>query len=565
MRTRQLNHNKNINKLLLAWFCGGILICLPNNGGSGLALPQNLLAWSLMACLYIISSAHNPGLSGTLSWRKYIGGMFFGLLLWLLPLLWTKELSWFVNALPRALGAIGFFLLLYKLRSYEITEKARLQIITIVILSALIQSGYATIQLLSDAKIQGGRPYGSFQQVNVLASFLATGISCATLVYTRKEFFLQGGNLYHSIYWKILSGIAIIMLPAVIILLQSRAGYIGASISVIVILTAQGLNGQKCAVFQASLLIFCGILLGVIWLQYGHKLLPGLALPIISKEGSTSSRIHMLSVTWKMILSHPFLGNGYGGFEAVYGHFAMRIPPGIEGDTVTHPHNELLFAWAEGGIIAAGGLIIMIVSAVRFIFLPTAMATCGVALVVPLLVHMNLEYPLYQSASHGLLMIILLCVAGPLHTNAIVKFKKPSIRKFIPVVINITTGMCVLSFMVTALITQHRITLVERHNLTELAFNEDNVMKELINPISQNTRLSFDRHVSLLLRFNTTRNPDVLTEFYTWGNDYLKTHNDPNVYDSLIRIANAMNSPESKRLCEEAHGRWQSDIRFNCN
>jgi O-antigen polymerase len=119
-------------------------------------------------------------------------------------------------------------------------------------------------------------------------------------------------------------------------------------------------------------------------------------------------------------------------------------------------------------------------------------------------------------------------------------------------------------FMITALQTQQQLTLVEQQGLQPLADDERQVLASLANPWSQSSRLDFDRHVALLLRFNHTRDLAQLAAFRRWGLRYIQTHNDPAVYASLLTIARAQQLPEAARLCEEAHGRWLRDPRFVC-
>ncbi len=102
--------------ILLLWLCGGLLYVLPNHGGSGLELPQNILAWCAIAllamgCLCCIIHRRS-GFTYSLppgSLLIIIGGV-----LWSLPLLWSPKHDWMWNALPRVMalwGLIGLYVL----------------------------------------------------------------------------------------------------------------------------------------------------------------------------------------------------------------------------------------------------------------------------------------------------------------------------------------------------------------------------------------------------------------------------------------------------------------------
>lgn len=130
------------------WFCGLLNYILPNHGGAGLNLPQNLLAWSVMAliglwCLYRLPEKREVALpSGTLL-------VMAGILLWSLPLLWTPRADWRLNALPRVLalwGMAGFWLLLLYATS---GIRLRARWLLILVTAALMQAGWAVWQFFN--------------------------------------------------------------------------------------------------------------------------------------------------------------------------------------------------------------------------------------------------------------------------------------------------------------------------------------------------------------------------------------------------------------------------------
>lgn len=186
----------------------------------------------------------------------------------------------------------------------------------------------------------------------------------------------------------------------------------------------------------------------------------------------------------------------------------------------------------------------------------------GVALLLPIAVHMNLEYPLYQSATHGLTIIMLLVVCGAASA------RNKEQRQTLPILWRSAATLipvAVLVFMVTGLQTQQQLTRIEQQGLLPFVFNEQAVTDSLLNPYSQPGRIDFDRHVALLVRFNQTHDLTLLDSFSNWAEDYLKVHNDPSVYASLLMILRAQRLPSAERICQEAKGRWQSDPRFICD
>ncbi|MFQ9621647.1 MAG: Wzy polymerase domain-containing protein [Enterobacteriaceae bacterium] len=80
-----------------------------------------------------------------------------------------------------------------------------------------------------------------------------------------------------------------------------------------------------------------------------------------------------------------------------------RRVPGL-----TYPHNDLLFWWVEGGAVALLGLLVLGVSGFWLLLRrPGVRQLALLACLMPILLHTQLEYPLYQSPVHWLLVLIL--------------------------------------------------------------------------------------------------------------------------------------------------------------
>ncbi|HAT1589347.1 TPA: O-antigen polymerase, partial [Citrobacter farmeri] len=356
------------------------------------------------------------------------------------------------------------------------------------------------------------------------------------------------------------SAVAVLILPAVLVILQSRAGSLGAA-SGVILLSLSKWPQQKRRITNACLLITAGIGIGLAGLHLINVIYPDFSV-IVDKENSTSARIYMLKLTWQLILTHPIMGCGYGSFESLFGQLAQITPPGLEADTMQYPHNELLYAWVEGGIVAVIGILLIVVGILKRLWGKGGTKYAGVALLLPLAIHTNLEYPLYQSATHCLTLIMLLVISGrQIVTTHEDEIKQPYRVWRIPAGI---LTVAILLFMITGLQTQARITKIEQQGLMPLAVNEQAELKALLNPYSQYERLEFDRHVAMLLKFNLTRDPALLEQFRHWAEAYLELHNDPSVYASLLMIARAYHQPNAENICQQAKGRWLSDPRFVC-
>lgn len=556
--------NRGVTLLLISWFCGGLLFVLPNQGGAGLTLPQNLMAWSVMAMIALWCVCHpvirrHPERETALPAGTAM--IIVGAVLWSLPLFWTPRVDWQFNAIQKVVALWGMVALYLLLLCTTSCRRLRGYWLAIIAISALMQAGYAFWQIIEIDDLPGGRPYGSFQQVNVLASFLATGLACALWLY------LQNTRRLMHLIWSV----ALVTLPASLVLLQSRAGTLGALLALLILLLAMGRHQKQRAV-DAVILIVGGVGLGCVILYAGHYFNLNM-IPVVDKGGSTTTRIYLLKLTWALIKMHPVAGNGYGSFESLFGQLAQQIPPGLESATVLYPHNEILYAWAEGGLVAVAGIFCIVTGVLQRLWSRGGARWVGFALLLPITLHMNLEYPLYQSMTHGLTLILLFVVLGngmkssPVKgTNAAVANRQFPFRCVSQTwrVVAMVISVGVFVFMITGAQTQQALTNIEQQQLEPLAFNEKNTLQWLSNPYSQYSRLDFDRHVALLVRFNRQRKNASLEEFRTWAEAYLQVHNDPSVYFSLLSILRFQQSPNAEAICHQAKGRWLSDPRFVC-
>lgn len=534
------NPTKKITILFFLWFCAGLLWVLPNHGGSGLALPQNLLAWSVLALIALWCAVNTQ--NHTTIYPPGTLWIVIGAVMWSLPILWSPSPAWQWNALPKVLalwGLVTMWLLLLKSTSGFRLKHSWL---LILIIATILQVIYGAVQLSDMASLPKGRPYGSFQQINVYASFLATGLLCTLWLFT----------ISHQKLTALLSVIALVFIPAMLVLVQSRTGYLGAIIGSAIMLQARRQNRRP-----AIILMMAGTVAGLCLLYLGPKYFPSMIPTMVESEGSTVQRWYMLRLTWQLICAHPILGNGYGSFEVLLGQLSQQIPPGIESTTIQYPHNELLYTWMEGGVIALLGLLLMVAGVCIRLWGKGGRRWTGLALLLPIAIHMNLEYPLYQSVTHGITLVMLLTITGP-------AARAQQIAKSSGTLFRISVGVvasAVLMFMLSGVVSEIRLTRIEQQGLMPLV--QDNTIS-LLNPWSQHDRLDFDRHVVLLLKFNLTQNAALLVQYQSWAEKYIRTHNNPDVYNTLMMIYRVSGGTSAQNICLKAKSMWPKDLRFSC-
>lgn len=567
--------------LFSAWFCIGLLCYLPDNGGSGLALPFNIFCWLVMATatlwlvLTLPAGALRIQVYRHARWSGWTWLLPAGALLWSAPLLWSPSAESRLESLPHVAALWGLLGFLWLLRRLPLRTLRLRHWLTVLWCAALLQALFGFLQVTMLAKLggfTGNRPFGIFQQANVQASFLATGLACLLFcqLFIRSKSFLI----------RMVAGFATVFLPFVLMLLQSRAGGLGAScaalvLSVVYLKSANTLRG----LILPWLLIGAGIGLAIL-LQHGKlEFLNTLGIStqnlmaMRDTSASTQDRWYILQNTWQMILQHPWMGSGYGSFEAAFAQQTLSSGGVYNSATLIHPHNELMYAWAEGGLVALSGMLLMIAGIALSLWQKGGLRWGGIALLLPIAVHMNLEFPLYQSVPHGMALVIVLSLVLAPYIPAGETLKKEQcnmgglcicIREEGLRAVAFVTGLIVLTFMAGALQTQQALVAVERQGMYPLVVDESGTVDKLWNPWSLPTRLDFDRHISLLMRYNLTRDARLLTQFDGWAADYLTRHNDPNMMASRLMIARTLTPATWPALCHHAHLQWPADERFQC-
>lgn len=151
-------------------------------------------------------------------------------------------------------------------------------------------------------------------------------------------------------------------------------------------------------------------------------------------------------------------------------------------------------------------------------------------LTLPIALHLMTELPLYQSAAHWLLLILLGRLMIPENMQESATTAPALWQRWLHYAV-IFSALSTLLFMVTGFKTGRVLTLAERGGLVDMR-----PLDNLTNPYIQWERYQYIRHINLLLQFNQHQDPALLTQFSAWAEQYIQLHNDPNVYQSLIMI-----------------------------
>ncbi|WP_227512202.1 Wzy polymerase domain-containing protein [Klebsiella aerogenes] len=153
-------------------------------------------------------------------------------------------------------------------------------------------------------------------------------------------------------------------------------------------------------------------------------------------------------------------------------------------------------------------------------------------LFLPLVLHILAELPVYVSAVHGLLLVVLLRLALPVRDSHPYRRYRVGRHRRTGLILA-GSLLCVAGgvFMVTGLQSASKLQEAERFRLMD-----PTPLGQLLNPYAQSDRLLFDQAVSDLMAFNLTQDPVFIRQFHARAGTWLSRHNDANLTATLLQI-----------------------------
>nr|WP_241392292.1 O-antigen ligase family protein [Serratia entomophila] len=456
----------------------------------------------------------------------------------------------------------------------RLSRLQRQGVMLIVLLAVSGQAVLALVQLFAPAWAwvpmkAGSRVYGIFQQPNVLASFMSTGLALALMLFLLPGFALVRSRYEHC--RQAFLGVLLLVLPMLLIWIQSRVGWLGGGL--VALLFLWRFNARfpaRCK--QATVLLGAGVLIGLIGMLVAG---PEDGLRYLNHGASNHARWTMLHDTLRMIAEKPWLGWGYGSFEYNFLHFRINLqPPTVVSEIANHPHNEILLWWVEGGLVALLGMGLILLGCVRLVLRAwrweaaafeagrrdTGEASSLCLVLFPMALHTQLEYPFYLSALHFMVFLMVLAmlerqVSGVMASRALPAFWGRMLRGLLP-----TASVAILLLMVFALQGGIILTRAERAGLMDM--REVQTMPAPARWVHYE-RVLFDEQVNALLTYNRTRDEHLLVRYACWAQDYLMRRIDANVYASLIMILHYQRQEvTAEHYRQDAHLFFPADTRF---
>lgn len=520
----------------LFFWCGVMHLYWSNNGGSGLSLPLNITSW-IYAAVLVASTAmlvpHRRWRITVPAMGFTLGALILTLLCLLTPGVWRSEALLVMGAL---LGGVVVYLVTLQI---PLTVNVRTALLALLWGACVIEClafvyqywHWPGVDYWEFAWRRGTRPYGIFQQVNLLASFTACGVLLSALLFLR-----LGGR------YRIVFGIALVMMGFVLHESQSQTGYLSLAVGEVLLL----------AVFPAQrrtlLLLLLPLALGM---AAGAAARHFLSVATVDHLTTSHVRWTVLKTSLALFAERPWIGWGVGSFAAVF--LERAGPLGLS--SISHPHNELVLWLVEGGLVGLVGALCFIAGGLWLWLHGNRWRRACLVAALPVVIHMLTEYPVRQSTPHWLLLILLLrCADSALKGASLTRLATSLIR-----VLAFISFLVVTPLLLLTLQTQQQLTLAERQS-TQWQLAESLPVGGWLLV----TRYRFDLQMGYLQRYQRTRDARWLALVRRWAPDYVRVHPDPNISFTQILLALQQHDlVEAQRLATRFYLIYPNDRRIS--
>lgn len=538
----------------LYWLLG-MHFFMHNPGGAGLYLPFNAWGW-IFASLVIGLGLWQVTLQQRLVFSSLQGCLWLGALLLLLPMAYPGfELKDY--AIPRLLGLFAGLLFLFCLYQWELVRASRDRLLYLLLGAVAIEALLGLVQyyLLSPGNWLGydtraNRPYGIFQQPNVMATFMATGLALASWLE------LRGNN---HVWLRGLRYGVIVAASLLLVVLQSRVGQLGGLLALILLAPQLHRQGLLVRIFGLVLLGVAAGLASQYWVSGVER--------GMNEYLSGGARSDIWPFTLHLLLQNWLLGVGYGGFESTFFHAyteARQVDPniGMVIYNLDHPHNEFLYWAVEGGLapmigmVLMGGALLWRVSKAGWV-----KGAALLALVTPILLHTQTEYPLYHAIALWWALLLLVYVLDAEVEEGLQASGRASWREYVyrPWLllrfVAIIIPLLVVPFMLTAIHTAWVVTKYERGG-----YKEPTLLLDVVNPMAWLTRVEFDVNSVRLMVGLQANNHAELEAYLDWGQAFVSHTPRANIYANMVIALDALGRKEEARaLRREALALYPGD------
>lgn len=548
--------DKIITLLLGLFLTLGLNVYTSNSGGQGFVQTLNSLSSvELIATLTIIGFV--------LSSRKlfyYERSITFLILLVVfifVSALFNNNRMW---DLTLTFACVGLLILAVFI-VINLEEHSRQKVVYLIVLSALLQAFVGLVQMwLPDFSatvlkynFDYGRPYGIFSQVNVYASYITTGLACTWMLLTARS---PIKNKHITSFLLLL----VIVFSFAISQTQSRTAILSSVLlSFFIAFFIFKINyfdrKRKCIYLLTIFFSLCTIglsdsLINRFYDESSFSEAQQVDVNLVSESvdklktengflgRSTDAREFIYKNTLLMILEKPLLGYGYGSFEAAHLSFmAKSYHDGLSSKAgwygLKHPHNILLYTWAEGGILPVLGILLLVGYGLYCIYRVGDQGLVYLALLIPITMHLMTELPFTASVPHIFLYGLLI---GLIVSN----FREPlntlSNRKCAKAILVLATMSITMLVPYALLYSKSYINLLNYEKRLPEAVKENATFLLDINEVEGPIGYKFEL-LRREVQFNkalSSKNPLLFSDYLKWAQNNVKESPSPFIYRTVI-------------------------------
>lgn len=418
MQNQRLLPSRILESLLFLLFVVSPFYITSSIGGTGFDLPFNISVW-FAATLVIGCMLWHIASSDTITLPKnylYLLMLPAGILLSAVIAGVVEPVTWLFRILYILAGVI-FLFGLFQFKSLSVER-----VLFFIVISGLLVSIYGVVEIhqwqdfIGDwlPRSNDNLPTTIFQQVNVTASYLVTGILIA--IFLSFDKWTENKKIIQSVLF-----VTIALSVYVVISSGSRLGLLALALGGLLLII--GSFESICKRKYSSLLLILTLVLSV-WIATADFSAKNTGLNYalnktyqLTEANHTDIRAILYGVSIDAVKSSPLIGHGIGSFSkewVINARSWYDKYPSVENMpyTLDHPHNEIMMWAVEGGVISVLGILIALFST-AWIVIRFYGKKCFVffALLLPISIHTQLEQPFYISSLHWFLWLFLIYLA----------------------------------------------------------------------------------------------------------------------------------------------------------
>jgi len=377
-----------------------------NYGGSGLDIPINPLGWIIVSALISLGLIQIIKTSRFL-YNKYLVVVAACCCLLLIPLLYSDIEA--VQSYSRLSGLFVGLLVLTAFYQMRFNQTDRNNIVWLLLIGVFIESLFSLSQFyilphVPTLQINIARPSAIFFQANVAATFFATGLLMT--LYLSHSLSAESGKCK-----RVFLLIAPLTIAIAIVLLQSRTGFLGSIIGMIIWLL----------IYKSIPKSWLAIVITAIVLSITSLYLFSDSIRDAKIYTQDSARTQIYSDSIDAIKRAPLIGHGYGSFGYTFREQqALAFQEDAKHPQIynlSHPHNELLLWGIEGGLVSLIPLLVILFFSAR-LFFNNRDTLHLLVIIFPISLHTFTEFPFYHSVASYLTFLLLLGLISATKTQS---------------------------------------------------------------------------------------------------------------------------------------------------